>query len=71
MPSRDPKIPTHRERSALQLMKHGNWIAQKGVYPAGEHTIATLVRKGWIERSGSKEFRITQAGKAALAAKIP
>ena len=71
MAPRDPKFPNHRERSALLVMKHGNWILQKGVYPAGKLTIATLLRKDWIETSASKEFRITQAGREAMFAKIP
>jgi len=34
-----------------------------------------MIRKGWIERqlglAGEPQFRITEAGKAAIAAKIP
>jgi hypothetical protein len=75
MALRDPKIPNHRERSSLQLMRQGNWVAQNHLYPAGKGTIASLVRKGWIEEgvnpSGARQFRITQTGEAALSAKIP
>jgi hypothetical protein len=75
MALRDPKIPDSRERSALQLMKHGNWVARNDLYPTGKNAIASLVRKGWIEQrigpSASKQLRITPAGRAALAAKIP
>ena len=75
MPRRDPIIPNHRERSALQLMTHGNWLEGKDLYPTGKTAIASLVRKGWIEQrigpSATKQLRITQAGRAALVAKIP
>ena len=73
MALRDPKIPSHRERSALQLAKHGNWVVPKDLYPAGEGTIAGLIRKGWIEQKMGppEQLRITNAGRAALAVKIP
>jgi hypothetical protein len=75
MALRDPAIPTHRERSALQLTKHGDWVMPRHLYPVGKRTIETLVGKGWIEQgigpSGRKQLRITQAGRAALATKIP
>jgi hypothetical protein len=74
MALRDPEIPNHRERSSLQLMKHGNWVVQNDLYPAGNGTIASLVKKGWMEQradpSGIDQFRITQAGRTALAARI-
>jgi hypothetical protein len=42
---------------------------------ASKGTIATLLRKSWIERrvdpAGVVQFRITDAGKAALTVKIP
>jgi hypothetical protein len=45
------------------------------LHPAGEGTITSMLRKGWIERQlgpgGAPQFRITEAGKAAIAAKIP
>jgi hypothetical protein len=45
------------------------------LHPAGNGTIASMLRKGWIEQQigsdGALEFRITEAGKAAIAAKIP
>jgi hypothetical protein len=75
MALRDPKIPDSRERSALQRAAHGNWVVPKDLYPAGQVMIASLVRKGWIEQgvgpSGAQPLRITHAGRAALAAKIP
>ena len=74
MALRDPEILNHRERSSLQLMKHGNWVLQTDLYPAGKATIASLVRKGWIEQGvnprGARQFRITSAGRTALPAKI-
>jgi hypothetical protein len=69
-------IPHHRERASLQSIKNRNWVIQADLHPAGKGTIASMLRKGWIERrtddpAGSVQFRITQAGKAAVAAKIP
>jgi hypothetical protein len=75
MALRDSEIPHHRERSSLQSIKHGNWVVQTDLYPAGKGSIASMLRKGWIENrvdhSGAEQFRITQAGKAALVTKIP
>jgi hypothetical protein len=75
MAPRNPEIPSHRERAALQLAKHGNWVEPNDLHPAGDGTIAGLIRKGWIERrigpSAEEQLRITHAGRAALAAKIP
>jgi hypothetical protein len=74
MPPRDPEIPNHRERSALQLINSGNWVIRNDLYPAGKATIASLVRKGWIEKqmaNGGPRYLITPAGQAALKAKIP
>jgi hypothetical protein len=68
-------IPHHRERESLQQIKNRNWLVQTDLYPAGKGTIASMLRKGWIKRRddpvGLAQFRITQAGKAAVAAKIP
>ena len=68
-------IPRHLERASLQSIKNRNWVIQAVLSPAGKGTIATMLRKGWIERrvdpAGLAQFRITEAGKAALAAKIP
>jgi DNA-binding PadR family transcriptional regulator len=74
MALRDPEIPNHRERSTLQLMKYDRWIVGNDLYPAGKGTIASLVKKGWIEQrtgpSGAHQFRITPAGRTALHARI-
>jgi hypothetical protein len=75
MPPRMAGIPHHRERASLQSIKDRNWVIQADLYPAGEGTIASMLRKGWIERrvdpAGVTQFRIIEAGKAALVAKIP
>jgi hypothetical protein len=68
-------IPNYRERASLQSIKNGNWVIEMALHPAGKGTIASMLRKGWIERradpAGLVQFRITGAGKAALVAKIP
>jgi hypothetical protein len=75
MPPRVSGIPHYRERAALQSIKFRSWVPQTALYPAGDGTIASMLRKGWIERQlgpgGEPQFRITEAGKAAIAAKIP
>jgi hypothetical protein len=74
MALRDPEIPNHRERSALQLVNSRNWVIRNDLYPAGKATIANLVRKCWIEKqmvNGGARYRITPAGEAALKVKIP
>jgi hypothetical protein len=75
MALRDPEIPNHRERSLLQLMTRRDWVLESDLYPAGDATIASLVRKGWIEQGvnprSARQFRITSAGRTALLAKIP
>jgi hypothetical protein len=68
-------IPQYRERAALQTIKYRSWVPQTALHPAGEGTIAIMLKKGWIERQlgpgGAPQFRITEAGKAAIVAKIP
>ena len=75
MAFRNPAIPNIRERSALQLSMHGNWVLPSDLCPAGERMIANLIRKGWIERrigpTAREQLRITDAGRAALTVKIP
>jgi hypothetical protein len=75
MPQRVAGIPQYRERSALQSIKYRSWVPKTALHPAGEGTIASMLRKGWLERQlgpgGAPQFRITEAGKAAIAAKIP
>src|SRR6267378_4167271 len=43
-------IPQYRERAALQTIKYRSWVPQTALHPAGEGTIAIMLRKGWIER---------------------
>jgi hypothetical protein len=75
MPPRVSGIPQYRERAALQSIKHRRWVPQTALHPAGNGTIASMLRKGWIEcqigPDGALQFRITEAGKVAIAAKIP
>jgi hypothetical protein len=75
MPPRVSEIPHHRERASLQSIKDRNWVAQIELYPAGNGTIASMTKKGWIETrvdaAGLVQFRITAAGKAAVVAEIP
>jgi hypothetical protein len=71
-----PGIPHHGERASLQSIKDRDWVVQTDLYPAGKETIASMLRKGWVEQrvdpaAGVVQFRITQAGKAALTVKIP
>jgi hypothetical protein len=75
MAPRSAGIPQHGERASLQAIKDRDWVTQAALHPAGKGTIATMLRKGWIEsrpaRAGSMEFRITDGGRAALSVKIP
>jgi hypothetical protein len=50
MPQRAVGIPQNRERAALQLIIHHSWVPQTALHPAGEGTIASMLRKGWIEQ---------------------
>jgi hypothetical protein len=74
VPASSPKIPNYRERSALQALLHGRWSATS-LHPAGPKAIALMIDKRWIESSGVSEnapteYRITELGAAAFAAKI-
>jgi hypothetical protein len=75
MPPRVSEIPQYRERVALQSIKFRSWVPKTALHPAGEGTIASMLRKGWIERQlgpgGALQYRITEVGKVAIAAKIP
>ena len=75
VPARSAEIPHYRERAALQSIKHRSWVSKAALYPAGDGTIASMLGEGWIERrlgpGGAPQFRITEAGKTAIAAKIP
>jgi len=50
MPARSAEIPHYRERAALQSIKYRSWVPQTALHPAGKGTIASMLRKGWIER---------------------
>jgi len=61
--------PNHYERSALTKLASGRELPLSEL-TAPRTMIAKLLEKGWIERAGSL-YRITEAGKAALRAKMP
>jgi len=65
---RPSHIPNHYERSALTKLASGRELRLSEL-SVGRHAIAKLLEKGWIERAGSL-YRITEAGKAALRAKV-
>ena len=74
MPARDPSLPYIQERQALQGLLSGGWKSARALFPThGEITLAKMVGKGWVEprRSGSVEYRITDAGRAAFRARLP
>jgi hypothetical protein len=75
MPLRVSGIPQYRERAALQAIINRSWVPQAALHPAGDGTIASMIRKGWLERQlgsgGEPQFRVTEAGKTAIAATIP
>jgi hypothetical protein len=59
--------PSHYERSALTELASGRELPLSQLFPAGRHTIAKKLGKGWIERAGSTQlYRITEEGKAAF-----
>ena len=72
MTPRASTIPNHYERSALTKLASGRELPFSKLFPAGRHTIAKLLEKGWIERAGPKQHcRITEGGRAALRAEMP
>ena len=71
MATRDAHLPNHRERTALLLLRtHGELPVLK-LHPTGLLTIKRMLEKAWVERTGSKMYRITPAGEAALKAELP
>ena len=71
MVPRDAHLPSHRERTAMLLLRaHGELPAVK-LHPTGLSTITRMVEKAWVERAGSNVYRITPAGEAALKAELP
>jgi hypothetical protein len=74
MPPRPGHIPHNGERSALQMMSATEGLTVGNMHPVGKKTIAGMVAKGWIERSGGGVdalYCITEVGQEALRAKIP
>jgi hypothetical protein len=69
------EIPGCRIIRTMRGEGHPITLVGFSTYPAGKGTIASMLRKSWIERrvdpAGVVQFRITQAGKAALKVKIP
>ena len=68
-------LPNARERAALQKLQSCQWEYDAKLYPAGPGTIASMIRRGWVERLhdmpfGSKRCRITLTGEAALRSPI-
>lgn len=74
MPGPMSHIPRANERSALQKLMGLRGLSRAGLYPAGKHSIAKMLAKGWIEQragiSGTRYF-ITLDGEKALKAHIP
>jgi hypothetical protein len=74
MPQRPPHIPTYIERSALQRLRSWENDTEKTFSRPGPKAIAKMLQKGWIERlpdPALRKIRITEAGQAALKARIP
>jgi DNA-binding PadR family transcriptional regulator len=75
MPARASHIPHNLERTTLQKMNATHGLSSAQLHPAGKHTIARMIAKGWIEKqmdaNGGARYRITPTGEAALKAKIP
>lgn len=69
MPARASHIPTHRERSILQMLLTRGELQRRQLETAAV-TIAKMVEKGWIEIVNPSNYRITAAGTAAVKAKI-
>jgi predicted transcriptional regulator of viral defense system len=71
LPSRAGHIPTHQERTALNVIRNGGDFNVEN--RPSKTTIRRIIEKGWLERIslGQNQYRITTAGEAALKAKIP
>ena len=71
MPPRASHIPTHQERSILQMLhERGGELHKRQLQPAAA-TITKVAAKGWIEVTERATYRITAAGLAVMKAKIP
>jgi hypothetical protein len=71
MPPRPSHLPSHRERTALQLLRGNGELPLKALHPTGLTTVAKMVSKAWVELVGSGTYRITPAGEAALKTQLP
>ena len=75
MPAWPSHIPHARERSTLQKMSAIEGLPIEKMHPAGKHTVAGMMAKGWIERRsddrGRATYCITEAGGDALRTLIP
>jgi hypothetical protein len=75
MPARPSHLPHARERSTLQKMSPSEGLPIEKMHPAGRHTVAGMLAKGWIERRSDDRGRaiycITEAGYDALRTPLP
>ena len=67
--------PTHRQREALQILIPGDWMPLLKLLPIGDKALATLLQRGWIERSPDMHagnlYRVTEAGRTAFRTLVP
>ena len=49
MPPRPKDIPHNIERTALEKMTEGCWLATADLYPSSTVTIEGMFNKGWID----------------------
>ena len=67
--------PTHRQREVLQILMSGDWIPLFKMISIGDKLLATLLQKGWIERSpdvnAGNLYRVTEAGRTAFRTPVP
>jgi hypothetical protein len=71
MPLRASHIPTHQERTILQMLhERGGELHKRRLQPATA-TINKMIAKGWIEITEPSTYRISPAGIAAMKSKIP
>jgi hypothetical protein len=66
-------LPTHLERQFMQWLRGRGWV-KRSTLPEATATVASLLRKGWVEERGEGcdlELRVTDEGIAAKTATIP
>jgi hypothetical protein len=71
MPPHMAGIPQYRERAALQSIKYRSWVPQTALHPAGEGTIASMLRKGWIGGSWVLEESHNSASQRRAKLRLP